>query len=407
MGCRLGKPDPDYVEGLEVFRRYDFVAVRGRGATSQVHEAADKLTGQSFAVKCIVKTEEARLLGRPHSEKWAERKWGILEHPNVCRLHGTFQDSQLQYFVMELCEGGTLFEKLEEEIVLEENDAGRIAWQMMSAAAHLHDKAICHRDLKPESWLMSDHSQQAKVKLISFGLAEVCEDGEELTQPCGTLHYLAPEVLRGRYTKSADLWTLGVVIFLSLYAAYPFDGESCATVMQSILVSEPDWSDSCYALSQEARNLLRQLLVKEPSARLSASAALRHEWFKARARPSSSESSDRKGARKSLHRGLSFPPAGTQSASGAVNLGPRKSFMVNKDLVKTWGQSDVTVKLGELTGGRAALSGLALCEPSQASSDASLEEGVSWPCSPTSEAASSGAVCQRPLLLCVPAGPID
>merc|ERR1719450_1863596 len=106
---------------------------------------------------------------------------------------------------------------------------------MVSAVAHLHDRGLCHRDLKPESWLMSDNAPDARVKLINFGLAEPCKEDTDLTQPCGTLHYLAPEVLRGSYGKASDNWTLGVVLFLALYAAYPFDGESCPSVMQSIL----------------------------------------------------------------------------------------------------------------------------------------------------------------------------
>jgi serine/threonine protein kinase len=90
---------------------------------------------------------------------------------------------------------------------------------------------------------------------------------------------VAPEILRGSYGMPADMWTLGIVGFLMVYAAYPFDGESCQAVMQSILGSEPDWSDSCYALSQAARDFLRLLLVKDPGKRLTAMQARNHDWF--------------------------------------------------------------------------------------------------------------------------------
>lgn len=282
MGCSVVKGESEYQRGLAVFRQYEFKRLRGKGATSQVHEAMNKQTGIHCAVKCIV-TKEAEELGRLHEYQIAEQVWGILDHPNVCKLHATYQDQELQYFVMELMEGPTFFQRLEDQIVLMEDEAGRTGYQMMSAVAYMHTMNICHRDLKPESWLLSDWTPQAKVKLIDFGLAKTCRE-DNLTLPCGTLHYLAPEVLRGLYGKAADVWTLGVVIFLTMYADYPFDGESCCSVMQNILSAQPDWSDSCYSLSQDARDLLHQLLVKDKDLRPTAAKVLKHPWFGTRQR---------------------------------------------------------------------------------------------------------------------------
>lgn len=379
MGCGRSREDPAYLEGLLIFRKYDFVMCRGRGATSQVHEAIDKESGQSFAIKCVVK-KEAEALGRFNLGREAEKRWGVLEHPNICRLHATYEDLDLEYLVMELCDGGTLFERLEEAIVLEETEAARLGLQMTHAVAHLHDKSICHRDLKPESWLMADNSLDARVKLINFGLAEHCNGDFELTQPCGTLHYLAPEVLRGRYGKPADTWTLGVVLFLALYAAYPFDGESCTSVMQSILGSEPDWSDSCYALSAEARDLLHKLLAKDPYARMTASQAINHKWFSSKPRQSlAGGSTDRKSQailRKSLMHQISHGPG--SKASLGENLGPRRSQLVTSDLVRNLGgggrlepKHDQNFAPTFTPVGKMTLPGIASCA---ASRQASLED---------------------------------
>jgi len=291
MGCPFSKKIVEVQESWEVYRKYEFLCLLGKGSTSQVHEAQNKTTGEACAIKCVV-TTEAEKAGRLHLGQVAQELWGMLEHPNVCKLLSMYQDQQLQYFVMELLNGSTLFGRLEEQIVLMEADAGRMGFQMFSALDYIHGKDICHRDPKPESWLLSDNTPQAKVKLIDFGLAEVCREGG-LTEPCGTLHYLAPEVLRGSYGKAADVWTLGVVLFLALYADYPFDGESAPAVMQSILSIEPDWSDSCFALSPDARNLLHKLLVKDEAGRPTSAAVVQHGWFRARQRYSVLNPGDR------------------------------------------------------------------------------------------------------------------
>jgi len=167
--------------------------------------------------------------------------------------------------------------------------------------------------------MMSDNSREAHVKLIDFGLAARCKT-DTLTHACGTLHYLAPEVLRGEYGKAADVWTLGVVLFLSMYADYPFDGESATSVMQSILTAQPEWSDSCYALSPESLALLKKTLHKEKHLRLTATAALQHSWFGARSRysvPSVNAAEDAKLKKKHSARG-----------------GPRHSAMVDEQLMR-------------------------------------------------------------------------
>merc|ERR1719183_986875 len=110
-----------------------------------------------------------------------------LSHSNVCQLYEIYEDDVLLYFVMEACVGGTLFERLEADIVLEESMAERVASQMLSAIAHLHDKNVIHRDLRPESWLMIDFDPESPLKLTNFGLAEICDPkgvGVGLSQPC-------------------------------------------------------------------------------------------------------------------------------------------------------------------------------------------------------------------------------
>jgi len=276
MGCASFK-SRDPLQGFEIFTKYNIILKLGSGTASQVHEATHRLTGDMVAIKCVVKKEALSAeRSELHKEANIMRK---LQHENVCRLYETFEDEDIIYFVLELCAGGKLLERLESDIVLEEVEAARVGREIASAVAYFHAREIVHRDLKPENWLLSDFSDHPRLKLVNFGLAEVCSLTDLLEQPCGTLHYVAPEVLRGRYGHASDMWTLGVVMFLVLYASYPFDGESCTTVMSSILGSEPDWANSCYVLSEDAKNFLKLVLAKDPAQRLSASEALQHPWL--------------------------------------------------------------------------------------------------------------------------------
>mmetsp|Transcript_39420 Transcript_39420/g.125307 ORF Transcript_39420/g.125307 Transcript_39420/m.125307 type:complete len:378 (-) Transcript_39420:129-1262(-) len=354
MGCKPGKDSTVHpIADLEVFLKYDFVAKLGTGATSQVHEGSCKQSKRPVAIKCIVK-EEAEAMGR-HELKQEALLMRRVEHDNICRLYEMLEDDLIVYFVLELLSGGTLFDRLESDIVLEEAVALRISRQMVSAVLHMHERSIVHRDLKPENWLFTDFSDKNKIKLINFGLAETCAT---FTQPCGTLHYVAPEVLRGSYGQPADIWTLGVVTFLMLYAAYPFDGESCQTVLQSILGSEPDWADSCYALSADVMDFLKKTLLKDPDSRLTANQALQHGWFKAYETISGSPSLKR--LPSNLNRRLSASiqleglPKAVQAElpqiKGAPGQGRRMSTFVTSELIRECQKS-----VGHGTGGHGNL----------------------------------------------------
>jgi len=151
--------------------------------------------------------------------------------------------------------------------------------EIAKAMAHVHQHDIIHRDLKPENILLSQSTTKGTVKLIDFGTAMWCGPNDVLSDPCGTLHYVAPEVLRGNYGRPADMWALGVVAFLMIYGAYPFDGNSTTEVIKSILGDQPNWADSCYAVSIEVKDFLHVLLEKEPKKRLTAVEAAKHTWI--------------------------------------------------------------------------------------------------------------------------------
>lgn len=104
MGCGKHKGPLACLQELQVFREYDFIVCRSRGATSQVHEAICKDSGETVAIKCIVR-KEVEALGNTSCIHKAEEMWSQLRHPNICRLLATYDDSDLHYIVMEFCDG--------------------------------------------------------------------------------------------------------------------------------------------------------------------------------------------------------------------------------------------------------------------------------------------------------------
>lgn len=363
MGCASTRSISDG-DSFEVFLKYKFVSQLGSGASCQVHKACCKESGEEVAIKCIVK-QEAKQMGRLDVVREASIMRS-LDHDNICRLYETFEDPHIVYYVMEVFYGKKLFERLEADIVLEEVEAAQIGREMVAAVAYIHQKDIIHRDLKPENWMQCWSTPEANYKLINFSLADVCTTISELTQPCGTLHYVAPEVLRGRYGRAADMWAIGVVMFLMVYATYPFDGESCTAVMRSILGSEPDWSDSCYALSDSATDFLRKALAKDPLQRVTAEEALDHEWFSPQRRaslagcpnmvPSSSSSGRRLSVMKKTRCSMTSLSLGgivltsdkvskmeLPSIKGPQGVCKRLSVSVTEELVRCCHGGDMTV----------------------------------------------------------------
>lgn len=122
-----------------------------------------------YAVKSILKENIKK------DVKLLEEELAILtqvDHPNIIKFHETYIDYRYVHIVMELCEGGELFEKIVEMHRFSEQKAASLMKKIMSAIKHLHERGICHRDLKPENFLFSDNTEEAEIKLIDFGLSK-------------------------------------------------------------------------------------------------------------------------------------------------------------------------------------------------------------------------------------------
>ena len=137
------------------------------------------------------------------------------DHPNIIKIISTFQDSNNVYMALEYCEGNVLLEKLPEQNVRE------LAYQMLCALAHIHQKKICHLDIKPSNFMLKSNEERPLLKLYDFEFAaDLFKD--RIITPRGTLGYIAPELLEEMYGLSCDMWSLGVTLYYLLCGEEPF-----------------------------------------------------------------------------------------------------------------------------------------------------------------------------------------
>jgi len=205
-----------------------------------------------------------------------------LDHPNIIKLYETFQDHRSIYLVMELCDGGELFDRIVAAGNFTEVQAAVLMQQAFRPIYYMHQQGITHRDIKPENFILSSKEsiEVANLKLIDFGLSCKFTSGKSLTTKAGTPYYVAPQVLSGDYNELADVWSCGVVMYVLLCGYPPFHGETDATVLARVKAGvykfpEAEWAN----ISEDAKDLIKHCLEKDVNLRFSAEAAVNHVWI--------------------------------------------------------------------------------------------------------------------------------
>jgi len=152
--------------------------------------------------------------------------------------------------------------------------------QVFDAIKYIHSKGIVHRDLKPENLLLESESDDTSIRLTDFGLSRIYST-EMMNTACGTPGYVAPEILESKgYTSAVDMWSAGVIMYILLCGYPPFYSDNDAELFESIMQAKyqfhsPYWDH----ISEEAKNLIKSLLVPNPEKRLTAEQALASPWF--------------------------------------------------------------------------------------------------------------------------------
>lgn len=302
------------------YNDYNMVNIVGEGRAGAVFIVQHRHSETYYACKLLHKAE--------HNDKALRSEIDMLrrlDHPNVVRLLDVVDDRESMFLLMELCQGGDLFGRIEEEGHLSENVARIFAEQMLSALAYCHRMRIVHRDVKPENFLLENEDPECvNLKLADFGIAtrirafgqppgagsftaksghvpEVGDGGEGH----GTLPYMAPEMFHhswnslkqeaiesvanqvGRHSDGAndltlrlaagDMWSVGVVIYVMLSGDLPFGWSTDAICAGK----PPDFSKDVWAnVSDEAKDIILRLMNPKAEDRWTARRALGHAWFK-------------------------------------------------------------------------------------------------------------------------------
>ncbi|KAL7057565.1 hypothetical protein AAHC03_016920 [Spirometra sp. Aus1] len=259
---------------------YELKEELGRGAFSVVKRCIQLSTNLEFAAKII---STAKLSQRDMQK--LEREARIcrrLKHPNIVRLHDSIQEENHHYLVFDLVTGGELFEDIVAREFYSEADASHCMKQILESVNYCHQNNIVHRDLKPENLLLASKSRGAAVKLADFGLAiEVQGDQFSWFGFAGTPGYLSPEVLRKEpYGKPVDIWACGVILYILLVGYPPFwDDEQHRLYAQiksgNYEYPPPEWE----TVTPDAKNLINQMLTMNPTKRITAAEALKHQWI--------------------------------------------------------------------------------------------------------------------------------
>ncbi|KAK6588446.1 calcium-dependent kinase [Cryptosporidium xiaoi] len=249
----------------------------GRGSYGSVVKAIDKRSGTQRAVKIILKPKLENI-NRLKREILIMKR---LDHPNIIKLFEVFEDSNYLYFVMEICTGGELFDRIIKRGHFSERYAALIMKQVLSAIAYCHSNEFMHRDLKPENLLFSDSSPNSLLKVIDWGFAAKCPKTHKFTSVVGTPYYVAPEVLNGSYSKSCDLWSAGVILFILLCGYPPFHGKDNVEILRKVRIGKFSFEHNSWRyISDSAKDLIRRLLTIDPNKRINAHDALNHPWIR-------------------------------------------------------------------------------------------------------------------------------
>ncbi|XP_077633708.1 serine/threonine-protein kinase SIK3 isoform X5 [Crocuta crocuta] len=200
----------------------------------------------------------------------------MLCHPHIIRLYQVMETERMIYLVTEYASGGEIFDHLVAHGRMAEKEARRKFKQIVAAVYFCHCRNIVHRDLKAENLLLDAN---LNIKIADFGFSNLFTPGQLLKTWCGSPPYAAPELFEGKEYDGpkVDIWSLGVVLYVLVCGALPFDGSTLQNLRARVLSGK---FRIPFFMSTECEHLIRHMLVLDPSKRLSMEQICKHKWMK-------------------------------------------------------------------------------------------------------------------------------
>ncbi|XP_038706911.1 calcium-dependent protein kinase 34-like [Tripterygium wilfordii] len=275
IGHVLGRPMED-VKSI-----YSIGKELGRGQFGVTHLCTNKSTGEQLACKTIAK----RKLANKEDIEDVRREVQIMHHltgqPNIVELKGAYEDKHSVHLVMELCAGGELFDRIIAKGHYTERAAASLLRTIVQIIHTCHSMGVIHRDLKPENFLLLSKDENSPLKATDFGLSVFYKPGDVFKDIVGSAYYIAPEVLKRKYGPEADIWSIGVMLYILLSGVPPFWAESEHGIFNAILRGHVDFTgDPWPSISPQAKDLVKKMLNSDPKMRLTAQQVLTHPWIK-------------------------------------------------------------------------------------------------------------------------------
>ncbi|GLT37379.1 hypothetical protein SLA2020_116980 [Shorea laevis] len=266
--------------GREIEQRYELGRELGRGEFRITYLCTDKETGEALACKSISKKNLRTAVDMEDVRREVKIMKHLPKHPNIVSLKDTYEDDNAVHLVMELCEGGELFERIVARGHYTERAAAAVTKTIVEVVQVFHKHGVMHRDLKPENFLFANKDETAPLKAIDFGLSVFFRPWQVFTEIVGSPYYMAPEVLKRRYGPQVDVWSAGVILYILLCGVPPFWAETEQGIAQAIIKSVIDFKrDPWPKVSDNAKDLVRKMLDPEPQRRLTAQQVLDHPWL--------------------------------------------------------------------------------------------------------------------------------
>ncbi|XP_006727475.1 serine/threonine-protein kinase PLK4 [Leptonychotes weddellii] len=300
----------------------------GKGSFAGVYRAESIHTGLEVAIKMIDKKAmyKAGMVQRVQNEVKIHCQ---LKHPSILELYNYFEDNNYVYLVLEMCHNGEMNRYLKNRMKpFSENEARHFMHQIITGMLYLHSHGILHRDLTLSNLLLT---RNMNIKIADFGLAtQLKMPHEKHYTLCGTPNYISPEIAtRSAHGLESDVWSLGCMFYTLLIGRPPFDTDTVKNTLNKVVLADYEMPTF---LTREAKDLIHQLLRRNPADRLSLSSVLDHPFM---SRNSSTKSKDLGTVEDSIdsgHATISTAITASSSTSLSGSFFDRRRLLIGQPL---------------------------------------------------------------------------